>query len=76
MPAAITRIPGVAGRPLPMLALFSTLVLVPALRDFWCGSKTRWLSLLVGLTILASIVVRPLIGMSPQWRAFAAWLVG
>ena len=76
MPAAITRMPLVAGRPFPMFALFSALVLAPAARDFWRGSGNRWLSLLVGIGILASVVLRPLIGMSAQWRAFAATLVG
>jgi hypothetical protein len=51
LPAAITRMPLVAGRPLAMFARFSALVLAPAVRDFRRGSRTRWLSLLVGLGI-------------------------
>jgi hypothetical protein len=76
LPAAITRMPLVAGRPLAMFALFSALVLAPAARDFWRGSSHRWLSLLVGVGILVSVVLRPLIGLSAQWHAFAARLVG
>jgi hypothetical protein len=76
LPPAITRIPVLAGRPLPGFALFGALVIALAARDFWRGSSTRWLSLLIGIGILASVLMRPLIGMSAQWRAFAAWLVG
>lgn len=72
---AITRMPIVAGPFLPMFALLSALVLAPAARDFWNGSTHRWLSLLVGLSILASLVLRPALAATAAWRAFAAWLV-
>lgn len=42
---AITRMPIVAGRFVPMFALLSTLVLAPAIRDLWRGAPTRWVSL-------------------------------
>src|SRR5687767_8086597 len=64
-----------AGWPIGLL-LFVALVLAPAVRDFRCHAQYRWISLLVGLGILASIPVRTLVGMSDPWRTFAAWLVG
>jgi hypothetical protein len=72
---AITRIPTLNGRFLPMLTLFAALVLAPAARDFWNASKQRWVTLFVGLGIIASILMRPLIGSTAAWRAFADWLV-
>lgn len=71
---AITRIPALTGRFLPMLTLFAALVLAPAARDFWNASKLRWVTLFVGLGIIASVLVRPLIGSTAAWRAFAEWL--
>jgi hypothetical protein len=72
---AITRMPILAGRFVPMFALLSTLVLAPAVRDFWHGSRTRWVTLLLGLGILATFPLRTVLGTSTPWRAFAAWLV-
>ena len=72
---AITRMPIVSGRLVPMFALRIMLVLAPAVRDFWRGSRARWVSLFVGLGILATFPLRVLIGSTPQWRAFAAWLI-
>jgi hypothetical protein len=68
--------PIIAGNFLTMFGLFSMLVLTPAVRDFWYRAQYRWASLLVGLAIVASLLVRPSIGMSAPWRAFAAWMVG
>jgi|RhiMetdeSRZDD1v2_1073273.scaffolds.fasta_scaffold233067_2 hypothetical protein len=75
VPPAATRLPIVAGWPIGLL-LFVALVLAPAVRDFRCHAQYRWVSLLVGLGILASIPVRALVGISDPWRAFAARLVG
>lgn len=75
VPPATTRMPIIAGWPIGLL-LFVALVLAPAVRDFRCHAQYRWISLLVGLGILASIPVRTLVGMSDPWRTFAAWLVG
>ena len=72
---AITRMPIVAGRFVPMFALLSTLVLAPAVRDLWHGARTRWVSLLLGLGILATFPLRTVVGTSEAWRAFASWLV-
>ena len=69
LPPATTRM-GPVG-----LLVFIALVLAPAARDFWCRARPRWISLLVGLGILASVPVRTLVGISAPWRAFAAWLV-
>jgi hypothetical protein len=72
---AITRMPIVAGRFVPMFVLLSALVLAPAGRDFWHGSRTRWVSLLLGLGILATFPARAAVGNSTAWRALALWLV-
>ena len=66
LPPATTRM-GPVG-----LLVFIALVLAPAMRDLWFRAQPRWLSLLVGLGILASVPVRTLVGMSAPWRAFAA----
>jgi hypothetical protein len=75
LPPAITRIPIIAGRPLLMFAVFTALVLAPAVRDFRHGSSHRWLSLGLGVGILGSVLLRPLIGSSAAWRSFASWVV-
>ena len=72
---AITRMPIVAGRFGPMFALLSTLVLAPAVRDLWHGSRNRWVTVVLGLGILATFPLRVAIGTSASWRAFASWLV-
>jgi hypothetical protein len=72
---AITRMPIVAGRFVPMLALLSALVLAPAVHDFWRGSRIRWVSLVLGLGILATFPLRAAVGNSTAWRALATWLV-
>ena len=72
---AITRLPILSGRFVPMFALLSTLVLAPAIRDLWRGAPTRWVSLLLGLGILATFPLRVVVGTSEAWRAFATWLV-
>lgn len=76
LPPAITRMPIIAGRPLPMFAMFGALVLAPAAWDFWRASRYRWLSLGLGMAVLASVVLRPVIGSTAPWRTFAAWAVG
>src|SRR5688572_5101730 len=72
---AITRMPIVAGRFVPMFALLSALVLAPAVRDLWHGARTRWVTLLLGLGILATFPLRTVVGTSEAWRALATWLV-
>ena len=72
---AITRMPFVAGRFPVMFALLTMLVLAPAVHDFVAQSRARWLSLGVGVAVLATFPIRMAIGTSAPWRAFAAWLV-
>jgi hypothetical protein len=72
---AITRMPVVAGRFPLMFGLLATLVLAPAVRDFLTRSRARWLSLAVGVGVLATFPVRIAIGNSSGWRTFAAWIV-
>ena len=72
---AITRMPVVAGRVPLMFGLLTALVLAPAVRDVLARSRARWLSLGVGLGVLATFPLRTAIGNSDAWRAFAAWLI-
>jgi hypothetical protein len=72
---AITRMPIVAGRFPLMFGLLTTLVLAPAAHDFLTRSRARWLSLGVGVGVLATFPLRIAIGNSAMWRAFAAWTV-
>jgi len=71
----IMRMPIISGRFVPMFPLLSTLVLAPAIRDLWRGAPTRWVSLVLGLGILATFPLRVVVGTSEAWRAFATWLV-
>jgi hypothetical protein len=72
---AITRMPFVAGRLPLMFGLLAALVLAPAIRDFVVRSQARWLSLGVGLAILATFPLRVAIGNSEAWRSLAGWIV-
>jgi hypothetical protein len=72
---AITRMPIVAGRVPLMFGLLATLVLAPAARDLVARARLRWLSVGVGLAILATFPLRVAIGNSTGWRTLAAWLV-
>jgi hypothetical protein len=72
---AITRMPVVAGRLPLMFGLLAALVLAPAIRDFVVRSQARWLSLGVGVGILATFPLRVAIGNSEEWRSVAGWIV-
>jgi hypothetical protein len=72
---AITRMPIVAGRFPLMFALLAALVLAPAARDLRHGARLRWVSLALGLGVLATFPLRAAVGNSDWWRAFAVWLV-
>jgi hypothetical protein len=72
---AITRMPMVAGRFPLMFGVLTTLVLAPAVRDFLTRSRARWLSLGVGLAVLATFPIRPIIANSSAWRALAGWMI-
>jgi hypothetical protein len=72
---AITRMPLVAGRFPLMFGLLTMLVMAPAAHDFLTRSRARWLSIGVGLGVLATFPLRTAIGNSAAWRAFAAWVI-
>jgi hypothetical protein len=72
---AITRMPFVAGRLPLMFGVLAALVLAPAIRDFAVRVHGRWLSLGVGLAILATFPLRVAIGNSEAWRRVAEWIV-
>jgi len=73
---AVTRMPFVAGRLPLMFGLLAALALAPAIRDVVVKSPARWLSLGVGLAILATFPLRLVIGNSEAWRSLAGWIVG
>jgi hypothetical protein len=72
---AITRIPGIAGRPTLMFGLLASVVLAPAVRDVIVRARLRWLTLFVGLGVLATFPLRVAVANGAAWRSFAAWLV-
>jgi hypothetical protein len=71
---AVTRLPIVAGRFPLMFGLLAALVLAPAARDLWTRARERWLTLAIGLAILATFPIRLTVARSPLWRAVAEWL--
>ena len=71
---AITRMPLVAGRFPLMFTVLSALVLAPAVRDLRLRQPARWVSLAVGIGVLATFPLRAVIGNSDWWRAWALWL--
>lgn len=72
---AITRIPGIAGRPALMFGLLGVVVLAPAVRDVIVGARLRWLTLMVGLSVLATFPLRVAVANGAAWRSFATWLI-
>ena len=72
---AITRIPGIAGRPTLMFGLLAAVVLAPAVRDVIVGARLWRLTLFVGLGVLATFPLRVAVANGAVWRAFAAWLI-
>ena len=72
---AITRMPLVAGRFGLMFGLLTALVLAPAVRDWIAGARARWLTLTVGVGVLATFPLRVAVGNSAEWRSFAAWVI-
>ncbi|HEX7085761.1 MAG TPA: hypothetical protein VF198_05320 [Vicinamibacterales bacterium] len=71
---AIVRVPFLAGRIVPLLTVLAALVLAPAVYDFRTRARTRWLSLGLGLAILATFPGAVVVGTSGWWRAFATWV--
>jgi hypothetical protein len=71
---AITRLPFVAGRFPLMFGLLAALLLAPAVRDLWRGARVRWITLAIGLSVLATFLLRPLVARSAAWHAIAEWL--
>jgi hypothetical protein len=71
---AMTRMPFLAGRPAPLLLVLATLLLAPAVFDFWTRARTRWLSLGVCLAVMATFPGAVVVGNSSWWRTFAVWV--
>jgi uncharacterized membrane protein YozB (DUF420 family) len=72
---AITRMPFLAGHPPRMFGLLVLLVLAVAVHDIVTRARLRWLSLGLGLAILATFPLRVAIANSATWRSAAAWLI-
>ena len=73
---AITRMPVVAGRFLPMFGLLSLFVLAGPAYDLATRRRVHPIYFWGGLLILASFPLRRMIGNSDPWHRFAAWLIG
>lgn len=72
---AITRMPYVAGRFLPMFGLMVLFVLAGPVHDLITRRRVHAVYVWGGLLILASFPIRRAIGMSDTWRRIAAWLI-
>jgi heme/copper-type cytochrome/quinol oxidase subunit 3 len=72
---AITRIPFVAPRPLPMFGLLAGLVIAAPVRDYFVQRRVHPVSLWGGLAILASFPIRQVIAATDAWHQFAAWVI-
>lgn len=73
---AITRIPLIAGRAPLMFGVLAALVLAPAMRDVLVRAPRRWVSLGVGVAILATFPMRVAIGNGDAWRRLAMSMLG
>lgn len=73
---AITRMPYVAPRPLPMFALLLALVLAMPLRDYLVERRLHPVSVWGSVIIIASFPLRTAIGQSAAWHRLAAWILG
>ena len=72
---AITRMPYVAPRLLPMFGLLFLLVIAMPVRDYLAQRRVHPISIWGSVAIVASFPIRQLIGTSDTWRHFAAWLI-
>jgi uncharacterized membrane protein YozB (DUF420 family) len=72
---AITRMPFLAGHPPRMFGLLTVLVLAPAGHDLLTRARLRWMSLSLGLAVLATFPMRVAIANSASWRSVAMWLI-
>jgi len=73
---AITRLPYVRGRFLPMFALLTLFVLAGPAHDLLTRRRVHPVYVWGGLLILASFPIRRAIGLSDTWHRIAAWLTG
>jgi heme/copper-type cytochrome/quinol oxidase subunit 3 len=72
---AITRMPYVAPRPLPMFGLLLVLVIAMPVREYLTQRRVHPVSVWGALIIVASFPVRQAIGMTDAWHRLAAWVV-
>ena len=72
---AVTRMPVVAGRLLPMLGLMAALVMAPPICDLLARRRLHSVDVWGGLAILISFPLTGVIARTDAWRSFAAWLI-
>ena len=58
-----------------MFGVLASVALAPAVRDLIVGARLRWLTLIVGLGVLATFPLRVVVANGAVWRSFAAWLI-
>jgi hypothetical protein len=73
---AITRLPYLTGRFLPMIGLLTLFVLAGPAHDLMTRRRIHPVYLWGGLLILVSFPVRRVIGMSEAWQGIARWMIG
>lgn len=74
--AAVARLPGMAGNPLLFFAATDLFVLALAINDFVTRGRVHRATLWGGLVLIASQPLRLMISGTPEWLAFARWLIG
>lgn len=72
---AITRIPYVTGRFIPMFGLMVLFVLAGPVHDLITRRRVHAVYVWGGMLILASFPNRRAIGMSETWHNIAVWLI-
>jgi hypothetical protein len=71
---AITRIPAIAGQPLPMFGVLALLVLALPIHDLVTRRRVHVASAVGVVAIVASFALRRSISGSESWHALATWL--
>lgn len=73
---AITRLPYMTGKFLPMFGLLTLFVLAGPVHDLMTRRRIHPVYVWGGLLILASFPVRRIIGTSEAWQRLAQWMIG
>ena len=74
--AAVARLPGIAGNPLAFFGVTDLFVLALVIHDFATRGRVHRATLLGGIVLIASQPLRLIMSGTPEWLAFARWLIG